>query len=79
MIDSVGSSTSVPSTQRTQGVAQTSNLRNNPTVLNAIVQTQQKASHATAPVKIFAVPQSTKSGSSSTTKLPRGSLVDVLT
>jgi hypothetical protein len=76
-IESISKSTSAVSTQRAQTASQTSGLRNNPDVLNAIVQTQQRSSNATAPTKVFAVPQSTKSGNS-TVKLPRGSLVDVV-
>jgi hypothetical protein len=78
MVDSIGSTTKIGSPQSIQAATQANSLRNNPAVLNAIVQTQQKSSGATAPVKIFAVPQSAKSGNSSTTRLPRGSLVDVL-
>ncbi len=77
-IDSIGGTTNAAATQRAQSAAATSGLRNNPSVLNAIVQTQQKSSNATSIVKAFAVPQTSKSGSS-TVKLPRGSLVDVLT
>jgi hypothetical protein len=78
-IESIGSSSGSVTTQRAQAAAQTSGLRNNPAVLNAIVQTQQKSSNATSIVKAFAVPQTSKSGGSSNVKLPRGSLVDVLT
>ena len=78
MIDSIGGKPGAGSTQRSQAAAQT-NATRNPDVLNAVQQTSQKKSGAVAPVKIFAVPQSAKSGASSSTKLPRGSLVDVLT
>ena len=78
MIDSVGSSTNASSSSRTQAVSQTQSLRNNPAVLNAIVQTQQRASGATAPAPAFAVPQTTRTGASANVKLPRGSLVDVI-
>jgi hypothetical protein len=77
MIDSIGSSTSIASSHRTQAATQTNSLRN-PDVLNAVQQTSQRSSNATAPVKIFAVPQTTKNGTTSGPKLPRGSLVDVL-
>jgi hypothetical protein len=76
-IESIGSKTSTNAAQRAQATAQTTGLRNNPAVLNAIVQTQQKSSNAVAPVKAFAVPQTAKSGATPP-KLPRGSLVDVL-
>ena len=78
MVDQIGNIPGLNSAQRSQTAAQASSVRN-PTVLNAVQQTRQKSSHAVAPVKIFAVPQSAKSGASSTAKLPRGSLVDVLT
>jgi|GEM_PF-4022235 hypothetical protein len=77
MIDSIGSSTSLPSTQRAQTALQTNSLRSTQ-VLTAVQQTQQRSSNAVAPVKVFAVPQASKNGGSSTAKLPRGSLVDVL-
>jgi hypothetical protein len=76
-VESITNATSAAATQRAQSVAQTSGLRNNTAVLNAIVQTQQRTSNATAPVKVFAVPQTSKSGESKV-KLPRGSLVDVI-
>ena len=77
MIDSIGSSTSLATARHAQASLQTNSLRS-PAVLTAIQQKQQKTSGATAPVRVFAVPQSSKSGASSTAKLPRGSLVDVL-
>lgn len=75
VIESIGSTTSAPATQRSQTTASASGLRN-PDVLNAVQQTSQKRSNAVAPVKIFAVPQTAKTGT--TPKVPRGSLVDVL-
>ena len=77
MIDSIGSSNSLASTQRAQTALQTSSLRS-PAVLTAIQQTQQKSSGATAPVRVFSVTQASNTGASSTAKLPRGSLIDVL-
>jgi hypothetical protein len=77
-IDSIGKTSSATATQRAQSASATSGLRNSPDVLNAITQTQQSSSNAVAPVKILAVPQPSKSGNSSTLKLPRGSLVDVV-
>ena len=76
-IDPISNTSSATSAQRAQTASQTSGLHNNPAVLNAIVQTQQKASNAAAPVKVFAVPQTSKTGTT-TPKLPRGSLVDVV-
>jgi hypothetical protein len=76
MIDSIGTVTSSAVTQRSQSALQTNSLRNT-AVLTAVQQTQQRSSGSTAPVKVFAVPQSSKSGSKPP-KLPRGSLVDVL-
>jgi hypothetical protein len=79
VIDSIKNTTSAGASSRAQSVSQTSGLRNNAVVLDAIVQTQQKASGATARVNTaLAVPQSAKSGNSGSVKLPRGSLVDVL-
>jgi hypothetical protein len=75
MIDSVSSTSNAP---RVQSAVPAAALRNNPVVLNAIVQTQQRSSASTAPVTALAVPQTSKSGNSSNVKLPRGSLVDVL-
>ncbi|MDR3424396.1 MAG: hypothetical protein P4M13_04870 [Alphaproteobacteria bacterium] len=77
MIDSIGSATSSAAVSRTQTALQTSSLRN-PDILTAVQQTQQRSSGATAPVKVFAVPQASKKGAGSGAKLPRGSLVDVL-
>ena len=77
MIDSIGSSTSVGNSQRSQASSQTTGLRS-VDVLNAVQQKSQKTSGATAPVKVFAVPQTAKSGNAATTKLPRGTLLDVL-
>ena len=77
MIDSVGSSTSFPSTSRAIAVSQTSSLRTS-SVLTAIQQTQLQTAHAVEPVRVFAVPQTSRNGSSAMTRLPRGSLVDVL-
>ncbi len=76
-VEPITSTSNAAQTQRAQTAAQTSGLRNNPAILNAIVQTQQRSSGAVAPVKVFAVPQTSKSGDSKV-KLPRGSLVDVL-
>jgi hypothetical protein len=76
VVDSINSTGSVTSTQRAQTAAQNSALRNNAVVLNAIVQTQQKAS-GTSKVAL-AVPQTSNSGNASKVKLPRGSLIDVL-
>jgi len=77
MIDSIVSSTSFPSTSRAITVSQSSSLRT-PSILTAIQQTSQRVSHAVEPVRIFAVPQAAGNGSSAMTRLPRGSLVDVL-
>jgi hypothetical protein len=77
MIDSIGG-LGTSSTTRTQQTPQTSGLQRSPVELNAIVQKQQKASGATAPVLALAVPQTTKSGGSSRIKVPRGSLIDVV-
>jgi hypothetical protein len=74
MIDSIGSSSNLPSTVRAQTSLQTSRLRD-ADVLTAI---QQRASNAAAPMRVFAVTQASRNGSSSMSKLPRGSLVDVL-
>jgi len=79
MIDSVNNSKGVNASSRIQNTSQTQGLRNNPVVLDAIVQTQQKTSGSTARVNTaLAVPQSAKSGNSNSVKLPRGSLIDVL-
>ncbi len=79
MVDQISSTSSSTSLQRSQNAASTTSLRNNPVVLNSIVQTQQKKAGATNLVTALAVPQTSKtSGSSSNVKLPRGSLVDVL-
>jgi hypothetical protein len=75
MIESIGSYTSTP--QRVQSTSPSSRLQD-PHVLTAIQQTQQRSSGATAPVRVFAVPQTSRSGSSTAPKVPRGSLVDVL-
>jgi len=77
MIDSIGSATNSALTQRAQTVQQSNSVRN-PSVITAVQQTQQKSSGATAPVKVFAVPQSGKTGGAQPTKVPRGSLVDQL-
>ena len=71
MVDSIKSVSSNP---RTQSASSTNALRNNPVLLDSIVKTQQQSSGRTA----LAVPQSAKSGASSSTKLPRGSLVDLI-
>jgi len=78
MIDSIGSNSGARNAHHAQATSNVPTLRNNPAVLNAIVQTQQKASSATNLVSALAVPQTSKSGNSSNVKLPRGSLVDVL-
>ncbi|MDR3450750.1 MAG: hypothetical protein P4M15_13575 [Alphaproteobacteria bacterium] len=72
-IDPVSASTNIAQTQRPQASGQVNGLRNNPTLLNAIV-TQQKASRS-LPQTAFAAPQNAK-GNGSNLKLPRGSLVD---
>jgi hypothetical protein len=77
MIDSIGSSANLPSAKRAHTSLQTSSLRNT-SILTAVQQTQQRLSNAVAPVKIFAVPQASRNGIASPTRLPRGSLVDVL-
>ncbi len=76
MVDPVNSISNSASVQRAQTAAQNSALRNNPVVLNAIVQTQQRT--ANLPKVALAVPQTSGSNNSSKVKLPRGSLVDVL-
>lgn len=77
MIDSVGSATGgVSSNQRTQSSGQVDRARST-TVLNAVQQSTQKSS-SNAPVKVFSVAQASKSGASANTRLPRGSLVDLL-
>jgi hypothetical protein len=77
MIDSIGSSTNLPATLRTQASLPASRLSDT-SVLTAVQQTQQKTSNAVVPVKVFAVPQTSRNGSSATSRLPRGSLVDIL-
>lgn len=79
MIDSIGSSSGYLSANRANAALETGRLRSTQT-LTAIQQTSQKDSSATAPVRVFAVPQAGKSGEAgtATSKLPRGSLVDVL-
>jgi len=66
-ISSIGSSTSAQA-QRAQTV-QNAGLKNNAAVLNDIVRTQGGRNR---------VALATPAGSNSKTKLPRGSLVDVL-
>ena len=79
MIDPVNSAGGANAASRAQSTTQTQSLRNNPVVLDAIIQTQQKASGATVRVQTaLAVPQSAKSGNNGNVKLPRGSLIDVL-
>ena len=73
MVDSIKS---IGSTPRPQSAQATASLRNNPLLLDSIVKTQQQNSGTRT---ALAVPQSAKSGASSSTKLPRGSLVDLLT
>jgi hypothetical protein len=77
MIDSIGSSTNLPAVSRSQSLSTTSATRS-VDVLNAVQQSSQRSSGARAPVKVFAVPQSAKTGSGSNAKLPRGSLYDRL-
>lgn len=79
MIDSIGSSSGNSSTLRSQSLVETSRLRNTE-VLTAIQQAPQRASGATAPVTVFSVTQVDRGDAmgTSTAKLPRGSLVDIL-
>jgi len=78
VIESIGSSTSAGASQRAQATSSVSAARVNPTVLNAITQTQQKRSSAVNPVTALAVPQGAKSGNGAKVVVPRGSLLDVL-
>jgi hypothetical protein len=73
MVDSITSATSAPKPVTTPVSSSRSHV-----TINAIAQTQQKRSGATNTVTALAVPQSAKSGNTSNTKVPRGSLVDVL-
>lgn len=79
MIDSIGGSTISTASGRANALTQASSLRGSG-VLTAVQQTQQKSSGAVAPVKVFAVPQASNTGASTTSSpsVPRGSLVDVL-
>jgi len=77
MIDSINNSTNLPSTLRSQSLTQVSRARSTE-ILPAVQQSQQKTSGGSGAMTAFAVPQTGKSGATSTPKLPRGSLVDVL-
>jgi hypothetical protein len=75
MIDSVGGSTNLPTVQRANLPVAAVRPRS-AALLTAIQQIDGRASDAKTPVvKIFAVPQA-KDGKM--TRMPRGSLVDVL-
>ena len=78
MIDKIGGSTNLPSTQRASTSLQTVRPRS-ATLLAAIQQVKGVSSDATPAVRVFSVPQTSKNGTStSMPRLPRGSLVDVL-
>ncbi|MFA4994231.1 MAG: hypothetical protein WC521_02880 [Bdellovibrionales bacterium] len=77
MIDSIGSATNFPPTSRAVTLTQPHALRSS-SILTA-VQAQMRESTAVAPVKVFSVPDASKSNAtSSMARLPRGSLVDLL-
>ncbi len=73
MIDSIGGSASLPSSQ---SLLQANRLRDTG-VLTAIQQTSPRASSAVEPVRVFSVSQTSEGNSTSSSRLPRGSLVDI--
>jgi hypothetical protein len=77
MIDSIGGSTNLPSVQRAPSSLQAARPRS-AALLTAVQRVEGLSSDATAPTRVFAVPQTGKSGPTSMPRLPRGSLVDVL-
>jgi hypothetical protein len=76
MVNQVGGTPPVGGTQRTQSVVQANALRS-PGTLTAVQQVQEKPGSVQGAIKVFSVPQA-KSGQPTSSKLPRGSLVDVL-
>ncbi|MFA5040870.1 MAG: hypothetical protein WC464_04470 [Bdellovibrionales bacterium] len=76
MIDSIGSSSTLPLSRQSNALVQTGRLRDS-SILTAVQQAPQRVSNAVEPVKVFAVTQTSNGTAPSQAKLPRGSLVDV--